>query len=573
MTQKHKLVLFKAQGLFLLSLCSVEVLSQPDDLDDVECIVQDEPQKESESSSEFPQDQVIRSINIEVNPIFDKDNPEHDVWLYHLANRLHIKTKKDVIKDDLLFKEGDVLDQDLLNTTERLLNTRRYLTKSTVTIPNPCEDEVDVDVSVRDVWTLQPKINFSHSGGESKYSYAISDSNFLGSGRGILIKRFKNAERTGNIIEYTDPNIGYYNSRLDLGYSENDDGNRASASLIRPFRHLSTAWTGGIDFLGYEQDVSLYNAGDSVDNFSHISEEISVFWGKKLNQTDDHRATRLVFGYSHLDDEFSESSSTVDSEVVPTNRLFDLVWLEYQRQQDHYIKTFNIQQINRAEYINLGSTASFRLGYSPTSFQIDGEEDKPAIHVSSHYSRSLAFTEQNLLLSKFWFGGYYIDDEEEKVVGSELKAHLSYHWKNFSRGQLYVKLEGVKGYNLFKDQLIVLGGENGLRGYPSNYQSGDKSVLFTMEQRFFGKKEWLSLFHAGFAMFVDSGRAWGETPIEQDVTGWLTSVGIGLRLSGTRTGNRERGSHQILHLDIISPLNRDGDISSVQWRAKTEQRF
>ncbi len=95
----------------------------------------------------------------------------------------------------------------------------------------------------------------------------------------------------------------------------------------------------------------------------------------------------------------------------------------------------------------------------------------------------------------------------------------------------------------------------------------------TIEQRFFGQKEWFALFHLGAAIFYDQGRVIGTSAIPQDQQGWLRDVGIGLRFSGTRTGNREEGTHNILHIDLAAPLDGSSDIEKLQWLVTVKNGF
>ena len=56
----------------------------------------------------------------------------------------------------------------------------------------------------------------------------------------------------------------------------------------------------------------------------------------------------------------------------------------------------------------------------------------------------------------------------------------------------------------------MLGGDNGLRGYPLRYQAGDDNALMTLEQRFYSNWQPLKLFNVGAAVFFDAGRTWGD---------------------------------------------------------------
>jgi len=529
---------------------------------------------DTESNPTTDQAVTIDSINIDVKPIFDESNPKENNWLFRLANRLHIPTRKKVIRDDLLFATNEPLNQHLLNSSERTLNTRRYLNESTVNAEvRPCSNKADVTVAVRDVWTLKPKLSFSRSGGNSNSSYGFEDSNFLGTGKSVSIMHFSNEQRTGSVLDYHDPNTGAYNSELRLRYSDNDDGIEKRITLNRPFLDLSTKWTGEINHDDTTLSESNYIAGEEVASFGHRKIVNSVNYGRRLDalSKDGQYARRVVLGIGKEEDEFSQNSDAISAFNLPNNRSDNSVWIEYQKIYDGYIKTTNVKQINRAEYFNLGNQFRARFGYAASN--IGGADNGYIVQAENTVGTMLG--DNNMILHSIAFNGRYTD---HGLVDSVLESEISWYWKNIHNGQFLTQLSGVKGYKLYQDHNVVLDGDTGLRGYPSHFQTGDRKILFTMEQHFFGEREWFSLFHAGAAIFFDAGRAWGDTydptlAASANDQGWLKDIGVGLRFSPTRTGNKEEGSHGVLHVDLVKPLDRSDDISAYQWRITTEKRF
>ena len=190
----------------------------------------------------------------------------------------------------------------------------------------------------------------------------------------------------------------------------------------------------------------------------------------------------------------------------------------------------------------------------------------------SEYSIGTLLPVHDLFLTSFAIDGKYSDNG--LLFDTTVDATASYYWRNMDRGQMLVRLQGTKGFNLYKDAPIELGGDTGLRGFPAHYQAGDRRLLLNVEQHFFGNKEWFSLFHAGLAVFFDVGRAWGNTDIPQLDDSLLKDIGVGLRLSGTRTGNREEGAHNVLHIDFVKPIGTyPDDVSGFQVRVGAERHF
>ena len=129
-------------------------------------------------------------------------------------------------------------------------------------------------------------------------------------------------------------------------------------------------------------------------------------------------------------------------------------------------------------------------------------------------------------------------------------------------------LDASSGNNLDLDNLVDLGGDTGLRGYPLRYQTGDSHMLFTIEQRYFTDWYPFRLFRVGGAIFADVGRVWGDSPVAGDQLGWLKDAGVGLRLAPTRASGRD-----IIHIDIAFPMDGDPTIDSVQFLIESKRSF
>ena len=126
-----------------------------------------------------------------------------------------------------------------------------------------------------------------------------------------------------------------------------------------------------------------------------------------------------------------------------------------------------------------------------------------------------------------------------------------------------------KTQRLFTDKQLLLGGDSGLRGYPSRYQSGDRSFLINIEQRFYFNYELWQLFDTGAVVFADIGRAWFNDRDNGINGGILKDIGIGLRLSPTRAGK-----NVVLHLDFAIPLDKDDkDIGDIQINFEAKKSF
>ncbi len=158
--------------------------------------------------------------------------------------------------------------------------------------------------------------------------------------------------------------------------------------------------------------------------------------------------------------------------------------------------------------------------------------------------------------------------EDGSVRNAVLTGAIRFYLEQSRQWLFFTTLEGAVGRNLDLDNQILLGGDNGLRGYPLRYQGGDRRVLLTVEQRFFSDWYPFRLFRVGAAAFVDVGRTWGDAPLGTPSQGFLKDVGVGLRI-----GNSRSGLGNVIHVDVAFPLDGDPSIKKVQFLVETKQRF
>ena len=115
---------------------------------------------------------------------------------------------------------------------------------------------------------------------------------------------------------------------------------------------------------------------------------------------------------------------------------------------------------------------------------------------------------------------------------------------------------------------LLLGGDNGMRGYPLRYESGTSRGILTVEQRVFTDWYPFRLVRFGAAVFADVGRTWGSGSVGNSDPGLLRDVGLGLRLGNTRSG-----LGNVLHVDFAFPLGDTAGIKHFQFVVQTLQSF
>ena len=115
---------------------------------------------------------------------------------------------------------------------------------------------------------------------------------------------------------------------------------------------------------------------------------------------------------------------------------------------------------------------------------------------------------------------------------------------------------------------LLLGGDNGLRGYPLRYQSGTRRALFTVEERFYTDIYLWRLFRIGgaaFSTWVAPGAATTSTP--------STPAGSATWASACASSPRARRPAASCTSTSPFPLNATPDIAKVQFLVKTKTTF
>lgn len=510
--------------------------------------------RESEPWADLPPDAEYRLGEIETvrQDVFE----QADNWLQRQANRLHVRTRAEVIRSILPMIPDDMVNQRLLSEAERILRSKVYLYDARVIPRRLCDGILDVYVVTRDVWTLTPSLNLDRSGGENDIGLGLGDTNIAGSGKTVSIGVEKDAERRGINFLFSDPNIADSRWAGDVYVVDNDDGERVLGSLRYPFFALHTRhafeWTTD----HFDRVESLYFLSDEVVDFQADSRELRVAagWSTGLMGRYVNRFL-LGYGYERHKFDFPDTYTSEFPDAVPPRREFAYPFVAFQRIEDDYDTRVNLDRVQRTEDLALGRRWYAELGYSNETIGGRGEYLLGRLT----FEDAAWLTGTQLMTLRAGMDGYYaLDGNTSENLTANVTA--AYRWQHAPQWSLLVRGALSAAWNQTVDQQLLLGGETGLRGYPNRYQPGDRRFLLTVEERYYSHIYPLRMFRLGGAAFLDVGRAWfeGETPdwIPDDRSGnhfgVLTNVGVGLRLESTRT----RGD-RILHIDVALPL-RDG---------------
>ena len=502
---------------------------------------------------------VIGEVRIDTRDIFDLADEKENGILYRAANALHIQTRAGVVRRQLLFKPGERVSVRLIEETERLMRSSRIFYDVSIVPVAYHDGVVDIEVKTRDTWTLEPGWSASRAGGVNKTGFTVRDTNALGTGVLIGATRSTDADRSATVYRVTLPHAFDGWTAIDYSHSRLSDGQSNALSIARPFYALDTRWAAGFSTSTDTRIDSVFSDGAKVAQFRHMQDSAETFGGWSAGLVD-HWTHRYSVGLSYLKDTYKVEPDLLPPPApFPQDQTLVSPFFRYELVHDNYEKVKNRDLIERPEYFAMGTQASVQLGRSLTGL---GSTQQLWLY-SASASDGFRLQSNRVLLGSASVSGQSGYAPLDRQLASGSIRFYDHHQDN--RTLTFVSLSGgvVRDPNLANQ--LVLGGDTGLRGYPRNYQTGERLAVLNVEERVYTDWYPFRLFRVGGAVFYDWGRAWdgpGESPSSAR---WLSDVGIGLRILSTRSsfGN-------VLHVDLAFPLNRDPNIKSFQFLVQTK---
>lgn len=505
------------------------------------------------------QGKTIRRIRYESRSIFDESIPEENNWLYRSLNQLHINTREPVVAGQLLFSEGESLNNRLIKESERLLRSRNYLTSAYIVPEVICPDYIDILVVTRDSWVTEPELSFSHEGGESRSGFGIKDGNFLGTGDAISIGYSRDVERTSVNYEYRTPHLFQTRLAARIYYAQKSDGEDRALKLEQPFYALNTPWAAGIETQQLSEVNSIREGGEDINEYRHrIS--FQEAYGGLAAIANEEVTLRLLAGLTRQEDRFFENEYTFQE--LPQNRKANYGWLGMSFIDTDFATYKNLNQIQRTEDLALGTNIQLRLGYGDESMG----NDYDLVRYFARYNRVVGVGNHHVMQLSAHTSGYQFGDDAQDDSGT-VGLDFSYNLFRDDQNRWYTRVRYDQGWNLLQHEELTVGAVSGLRGYPIDFQRGKHRYVFNLERRYFSDLHIFNIIRLGGVAYLDAGRAWGLES-EGQSNGHLSNFGVGLRMSSSKTkvGN-------VLHLDIAKPLAEKSSVDDFQFLVKVEGRF
>ena len=477
-----------------------------------------------------PAPPVIDTIIINRSDVFP-DSIAATSGVFRLMNTLHPVTRPGVIKNMLLFKQGQPFDSALVSQTERILRDLQIFSElhiDTATV----DDKFAVIVNTRDGWSFKPKIKFAvASDGTVTATLGILEINLAGTA--ILAQAYwvKEVNRNGADLALQWNRIY---RRITAGFKAQllSDGNNGSWQAGAPFYssidRLGGMYTGfaadrrvlqfvstnerGTDSIEWEQDALINDFTLAMATRRHPQGYL------RFGAVGELRQEKFILG----GDSTTDIPDTVSSYV---GGVFELREDRFRR-----IRMFNGFG---TEDVDVSRALSVTVNLAPEIFGYPSTGVGVALIASGAIPLSLgrvsflhAQLNANGLFGSQWYNAAGLDSGRV-VLQTTLGVKIS------QRHATVLHLEGGMQENPKPGTQFELGFTTPPRLFPAFSFVGTRELWGMFEHRWFAIDNLLNLVGIGFAAFLDVGGAWyaesdGVAPDQQARFGG--NVGLGIRL-------------------------------------------
>ncbi len=312
---------------------------------------------------------VINDIKIIVLEPFETGDPNHPDssrrahWLATTANKLHTKTKQYIVRGDLMFKVGDVIDPLVIAESEAFLRNTGYIHDARIQIDSISHTRTaDVTVIVRDVFAIGLEI---HSLTAKSIDMEIYDKNFLGIGSEFWLRGIHNTNYNrhfGYGLGYSYTNFLKTFINLNGSYLDEMYITTLNLSAERPLQ-TSLRYYGQLSYYAINQRLSVI-PWDSIN--PPRNESFSITLGRAFDLFKHGSAKRLSLAIRYID---NNPSYQKIAPTTPHPMQYEYVanksfLTQYSFFRQRYYRQYMIHNFGVTENIAYGYNVSGQLGYN-----------------------------------------------------------------------------------------------------------------------------------------------------------------------------------------------------------------
>jgi hypothetical protein len=449
---------------------------------------------------------TIRNIDIQIiepyGTTIDKPVADHYSKFQKFANKIQIKTKDWVVRNDLLFKQGEKVDPMQIADTERNLWDRGTFKDLKVFIePVQGEDSVDVVIMLQDRWSWGVKSTLAYS----YVSAGLEFKNFLGLPQTVFNSvtfNFRKDDFYSLSGGYLFENIkkSHIDARVSYEYDNLNKG--VSGYVQRNFFSANSEWAGHLMGSYQHQSAALPNSlGQAIPtNVTYDNEDAWLARAFKLPSSlgQSFDLMRLIVSGRMYRNQYDSRPYQVspDGSLIFLNRTYALGSIGLAN-WDYYLD-HSVYYLDQAEYFGKGFNPSLIMGWDNDE-QL-GQRFYSGVQLDyGKYLQGLGYFD-----TRVSYGGFSRKDMYDQVL---FKVTENYYSTPVKLGRRFMLRQFITGnvnigVNRPDTKQLVMNDADGVRGIFVNNIQGTRSYVVNLETDVYPTFKILGFSGAAFA-FAD----------------------------------------------------------------------
>jgi hypothetical protein len=493
----------------------------------------------------------IRAIEIDPRAIFSSDDSLIPPFVRTLGNAIHWRTGEETVRDDLLFAAGDLCDPRRLAESERLLRARPYIRSASVVPVATADSGVTVLVQTRDEFSLEVRLHLERGGELPARRFVLTEDNVLG--RGIHVQWYYNSygRRSAYFGNVLDHHVLGGRLEAELVGGKSEVGPVGEETVRRAFEtdFDRVAWRESVRYRKEPFPLVATSLGTVLQPLVRVGADVGA--AVRLGRPGELRIVGLALSADRVHVESAPLAPTADLDSVVARALAGR-FEESRRVRLHLLLgarslVFHahrgVDAVHGIEDVPEGAEAGFVLGKS----LFGGGGLQHDWFASAEFLSGSELKGPALIFARGKVEGRYLT-----AAGrwDGVLADGQVLWYDIGpRRTSVVAVEGAAGWRTTTPFQLLMAGPTGLRGYGGQALPVGSRVVVHGEERYFlgGAFGFADL---GAAVFAEGARGWAGDAAFGENTGFLATVGVGLRVAVPRDSRRT------YRLDLAIPLSR-----------------
>jgi len=486
-----------------------------------------------------PEGKRFGEVHIVCLDVFDES------FFLSFLNALHSTTRPDIVVDELLFEPGDGYDDDIVRETMRNLRVREnFSVVGLVPVESALPGRVDILAVTRDVWSLRVEGDYSIVDGVVDMLFIQGIEQNL-AGRhiqlGVATVYEQDTFQIGPIFRYPRVAGSRFNLSEDLRFVANHrDGGLEGvihfAQLEQPLYSLGSEWGVRVaEFIDYSVDrlflgaeIRTYDNPDTdvVEAVPIEVEQREVEYAVEgMRRFGDRFKHDVTFGHGFASRNYAlvpetdpETLAAFERDFLPRSERASMLLLSHTWFEASYRTLFSYDTYGFSEDIRIGPIVRTEMRAAPVALGSSSDFIEASVLAGYVLSDTRWVADVAVETGLRW----QIADAE--LIDRYVSVGSHFATPNWGPLRIHVGGGGTVRWDRVTEAPSTLGGDNGLRGYPSGAFLGESVLLGHVEARL-GPLFTLLGVHVGLVAFFDAG-----TVYDEGETGTLLSdVGLGVR--------------------------------------------